>query len=60
LPFDFREAALVIGINDYQNGIPTLGTARQDAEAIADILQSEYQYQVHLLTENQNQATAQN
>jgi hypothetical protein len=27
--------ALGIGINDYQNGIPALGTARQDAEAIA-------------------------
>lgn len=26
--------ALVIGINDYQYGIPALGTARQDAEAI--------------------------
>jgi hypothetical protein len=50
--------AVVIGINDYQNGIPALGTAKQDAEAIATILQTEYQYQVHLLTENQ--ATAQN
>lgn len=50
--------AVVIGINDYQNGIPALGTARQDAEAIAAILQTEYQYQVHLLTESQ--ATAQN
>ena len=29
--------ALVIAINDYQNGIPALGTARQDAEAIAII-----------------------
>jgi hypothetical protein len=27
--------AVVIGINDYQNGIPALETARQDAEAIA-------------------------
>jgi hypothetical protein len=27
--------ALVIGINDYQNGIPALGTAKQDAEAVA-------------------------
>lgn len=26
---------VVIGINDYQNGIPALGTARQDAQAIA-------------------------
>ena len=43
--------AVVIGINDYQNGIPTLGTARQDAEAIAAILETEYQYQVHLITD---------
>lgn len=56
-PFNLN-LALVIGINDYQNGIPVLGTARQDAEAIADILQSQYRYQVHLLTENQ--AIAQN
>jgi WD40 repeat protein/energy-coupling factor transporter ATP-binding protein EcfA2 len=50
--------AVVIGINDYQNGIPILGTARQDAEAIATILQTNYQYQVHLITDNQ--ATAHN
>jgi hypothetical protein len=35
-PFNLN-LALVIGINDYQNGIPALGTARQDAEAIADL-----------------------
>jgi hypothetical protein len=50
--------AVVVGINDYQNGIPPLGTARQDAEAIAAILRTDYHYQVHLLTEDQ--ATAQN
>lgn len=50
--------AVVVGINDYQNGVPPLGTARQDAEAIATILQTDYHYQVHLLTESQ--ATAQN
>jgi WD40 repeat protein/energy-coupling factor transporter ATP-binding protein EcfA2 len=50
--------AVVIGINDYRNGIPALGTARQDAEAIATILETEYHYQVHLITENQ--ATAYN
>ncbi len=55
-PFNLN-LALVIGINDYQNGIPALGTAKQDAEAIAAILQTDYQYQVHLLTEDQ--ATAQ-
>ena len=45
--------ALVIGINNYQNGISPIGTARQDAEAIATILQTQQQYQVHLLTESQ-------
>jgi WD40 repeat protein len=43
--------AVVIGINDYQNGIPVLGTARQDAVAIAKILQAEYQYRVFLITD---------
>jgi WD40 repeat protein len=58
-PLEFQlNLALVIGINDYQNGIPALATARQDAEAIAAILQSDYHYQVHLLRENQ--ATAAN
>jgi WD40 repeat protein len=50
--------AVVIGINDYQNGIPALGTAKKDAEAIAEILETDYQYQVHLITENE--ATSQN
>jgi WD40 repeat protein len=45
--------AIVIGINDYQSSIPVLGTARQDAEAIAAILQNDYQYQVHLLVDEQ-------
>jgi WD40 repeat protein/energy-coupling factor transporter ATP-binding protein EcfA2 len=45
--------AIVIGINDYQGGIPVLGTARQDAEAIATILKNDYQYQVHLLIDDQ-------
>jgi WD40 repeat protein len=53
--------AVVIGINDYRNGVPTLGTARQDAEAIADILKTEYQYQVHLITDTTDtQATSKN
>ena len=50
--------AVVIGINNYQNGIPTLGTARQDAEAIAEILERDYEYQVHLITDNE--ATSEN
>ncbi|HEY9641481.1 MAG TPA: caspase family protein, partial [Coleofasciculaceae cyanobacterium] len=56
---EFRlNLAVVIGINDYQNGIPALGTARQDAEAIAKILERDYHYQVHLMTESQ--ATSEN
>ena len=50
--------AVVIGINAYQNGIPALGTARQDAEALAEILERDYQYQVHLITESE--ATSEN
>jgi uncharacterized caspase-like protein len=50
--------AVVIGINDYQNGIPALRTAKQDAEAIAEILKTDYQYQVQLITETE--ATSQN
>jgi WD40 repeat protein len=45
--------AVVIGINDYHNGIPTLGTAKQDAEEIAKILENNYNYQVYLLTDGQ-------
>ncbi|WP_404790155.1 SUMF1/EgtB/PvdO family nonheme iron enzyme [Altericista sp. CCNU0014] len=53
--------AVVVGINDYQNSIPKLGTARQDAESIADILKTDYQYQVHLFTDKTDtQATSQN
>jgi hypothetical protein len=53
--------AIVIGINNYQNGIPTLGTARQDAEAIAHLLETDYHFQVHLITDKTDtQATSQN
>jgi formylglycine-generating enzyme required for sulfatase activity len=53
--------AVVVGINEYRNGIPILWTARQDAEAIADILRTDYQYQVHLFTDKTHtQATSQN
>jgi 5S rRNA maturation endonuclease (ribonuclease M5) len=53
-PSEFNlNLAVVIGINDYQNGIPTLGTAKQDAQAIAAILKNDYKYQVHLLTDSQ-------
>jgi WD40 repeat protein/energy-coupling factor transporter ATP-binding protein EcfA2 len=40
-----RNIAVVIGINDYKNGIHPLKTAVNDARAIADLLEKEYQYQ---------------
>jgi hypothetical protein len=49
----YLDLALVVGINDYRDGIPALGTAKSDAEAIADILAEDYHYQVHLLTDGQ-------
>src|SRR5438105_9930702 len=46
---DERKYALVIGINEYRNGIPPLGSAVRDAEAVADRLESEHGYVVELL-----------
>lgn len=41
-----RNLAVVIGINDYKNGIDALQTAVPDAIAIAKILQNTYNYQL--------------
>jgi WD40 repeat protein len=46
-----RSLAIVIGINDYRNGISPLQSARADAEAIATLLETQYQYQVIQLTD---------
>ncbi|MUG95108.1 hypothetical protein F7734_23195 [Scytonema sp. UIC 10036] len=47
-----RSLAVVIGINDYQNKIPKLQTARRDAEVLAQILAKEHQYdEVILMTD---------
>ncbi|BAT54421.1 WD-40 repeat protein [Nostoc sp. NIES-3756] len=43
--------AIAIGINQYQNGIAKLNTAKPDAETLADILRDDYQYQVELITD---------
>lgn len=52
--FEFdRNIAFVIGINDYQNGIPSLETARYDAECLADVLQSNYGYEVERLLDQE-------
>jgi len=44
--------AIAIGINQYQNGIAKLKTAKHDAQKVADILRDEYQYQVELITDD--------
>jgi WD40 repeat protein len=44
--------AIVIGINQYQNGIAELNTAKPDAEELANLLRDEYQYQVELITDD--------
>lgn len=47
-----RSLAVVIGINEYQNKIPKLQTARRDAEVLAQILSEEHQYdEVILITD---------
>ena len=41
-----RNLAIIIGINNYQSGIPTLKTATNDAEKIGHILQSQHNYKI--------------
>jgi len=41
-----RSLAVVIGINQYVNGIPALKTAVSDAKKIVHTLETQYQYQV--------------
>ena len=43
--------ALVVGINDYANGIPNLTTAVNDAKRLAEILTDDHGYEVKLLTD---------
>jgi len=47
-----RSIAVIIGINDYANGIPRLTTPVNDATRLAEILSREHGYEVHLLIEN--------
>ncbi|MCC3473795.1 MAG: hypothetical protein EAZ19_00750 [Oscillatoriales cyanobacterium] len=47
-----QNLAIVIGINQYQNGIAELKTAKPDAEELANLLRDEYQYQVELITDD--------
>ena len=49
----FRKSqAVVIGIDEYQNGIPALRTAVNDARRIAEVLETSFGYTVQLLTED--------
>ena len=41
-----RSLALVIGINNYTNGIPSLQNAVNDAVGLLELLRSKYRYQV--------------
>ncbi|NET46389.1 caspase family protein [Okeania sp. SIO2B3] len=53
-----RSIAVVIGINNYQNGINPLKTAVNDAIAIANLLEQKYEYQrVIRLFPDHNEAT---
>lgn len=46
----FRHSlAVVVGINDYHSGVPTLQTPAKDAQKIAEILQRQHGYKTHLL-----------
>src|SRR5437879_4410252 len=48
LPFK-RSCAVVVGINDYDNGLPKLRTALPDAQRLAALLSSQHGYEVTLL-----------
>ena len=41
----FEKFAVVIGINQYDRGIPSLETAVPDAEEVAKVLRNEHEYQ---------------
>ena len=45
--------AIIIGIDEYQHGIPSLQTAANDAKKLALILKEKYNYQVELLLNQQ-------
>ena len=44
--------AIAIGINQYQNNIANLNTAKHDAEELRNLLRDKYQYQVELITDD--------
>ncbi|PSR18879.1 hypothetical protein C8255_04985 [filamentous cyanobacterium CCP3] len=48
-----RSIAIIIGVNQYQNGIPALKTAVNDATQLAHVLKADHGYQVVLLRDQQ-------
>ena len=54
---EFRNVALIIGINNYENDprIAQLTTARFDAIKLKNILERDYEYDVELLTDDQKE-----
>lgn len=48
-----RSIAIIIGVNQYQNGVPALKTAVNDAIAIGQVLKADHDYQVVLLRDQQ-------
>jgi len=48
-----RSLAVIIGINEYINGIPRLKTAVNDAHTLADLLREKYKYEVLLLLDKE-------
>ncbi|MGK7902528.1 MAG: caspase family protein [Hormoscilla sp.] len=48
-----RSIAVIIGINEYINGIPRLKTAVNDAQTLADMLREKYKYEVLLLLDKE-------
>ncbi len=44
-----RNIAIVVGINNYQDGIPSLKTPVNDAQTLAKILATQHGYETHLL-----------
>ena len=48
-----KSIAVIIGINEYGNGISNLSTAINDAKEIAHILKSEHAYEVQLIRDSE-------
>ena len=51
-----RSIAVIVGINEYRNGIPRLKTAVNDAQTLADMLREKYKYEVLLLLDKEGHA----